>query len=147
MNQQPLLQVNSLNSTKPIFSLFILLTQAWTLLATCMCQVVVLMALFRVDSILRSMDVFNKSNYYEFFFCYGVCMKTNAPKLTIHDLIQNVYVFVNRSVVGDIYATKTGYIEAAESNNIIVLFPQAIATIANPNGCWDWWGYLNNYFR
>ncbi|CAG7684078.1 unnamed protein product [Allacma fusca] len=52
--------------------------------------------------------------------------------------------------LGDIYATKTGYLEVAEKNNIIVLFPQAAANmlIGNPNACWDWWGYLNaNYLN
>jgi hypothetical protein len=30
----------------------------------------------------------------------------------------------------------------AESNNIIILYPQASATaLINPYGCWDWWGY------
>jgi len=46
------------------------------------------------------------------------------------------------------YVEDTGYNNWAESNNIIVLYPQAIASTAlsNPNGCWDWWGYTNaNY--
>lgn len=35
-----------------------------------------------------------------------------------------------------------GYLEVAEANDVIVLFPQAVSTaIANPNGCFDWWGY------
>ena len=39
------------------------------------------------------------------------------------------------------YARNTGYNEVGELNNIIMLYPQAIATGMNPNGCWDWWGY------
>ncbi len=34
--------------------------------------------------------------------------------------------------------------EVAELNNIIILFPQIVATEfnpSNPEGCWDWWGY------
>ncbi|MEV6654653.1 PHB depolymerase family esterase [Streptomyces sp. NPDC051219] len=33
--------------------------------------------------------------------------------------------------------------EYADTNNLIVLYPQAIATttLDNPNGCWNWWGY------
>jgi hypothetical protein len=38
--------------------------------------------------------------------------------------------------------SKSGYLEVAEANNIVVLFPQAIKTLDNPNGCWDWWGYV-----
>jgi len=36
--------------------------------------------------------------------------------------------------------------EAAEVNNIIVLFPQIAAIPANPVACWDWFGYLNTLF-
>ncbi len=34
--------------------------------------------------------------------------------------------------------------EVAELNNIIILFPQIVATHTDPSnseGCWDWWGY------
>ena len=34
----------------------------------------------------------------------------------------------------------------ADTNRIIVLFPQVKASTVNPNGCWDWWGYTDlNY--
>ena len=41
-------------------------------------------------------------------------------------------------------ANLNGY---AESNNLIILYPQAIAAIlsSNPNGCWDWWGYTGSF--
>jgi poly(3-hydroxybutyrate) depolymerase len=31
----------------------------------------------------------------------------------------------------------------ADTNNLVVLYPQAIAAVipVNPEGCWDWWGY------
>jgi len=35
-----------------------------------------------------------------------------------------------------------GYNEWANTNQIIVLYPQAQKNKANPNGCFDWWGYL-----
>lgn len=51
----------------------------------------------------------------------------------------------NRPPYGNRYVTTTGYNEIAESNDIIVLYPQAEGTdngrIQNPDGCWDWWGY------
>jgi poly(3-hydroxybutyrate) depolymerase len=45
--------------------------------------------------------------------------------------------------IGDTYAWTTGYNGWAEANGIVVLYPQARASITggNPNGCWDWWGY------
>jgi len=49
--------------------------------------------------------------------------------------------------VGNAVATKTGYIQAAELNNIIMLFPQAKSTlISNPNACFEWWPYVNANF-
>ncbi|MTH62427.1 extracellular catalytic domain type 2 short-chain-length polyhydroxyalkanoate depolymerase [Paracoccus litorisediminis] len=53
------------------------------------------------------------------------------------------------TLMGERYATLTGYNGWAEANNLVVLYPQAIAVPApaflptrnNPKGCWDWWGY------
>ena len=42
---------------------------------------------------------------------------------------------------GTTYVRNTGYNKWADTNNIIVLYPQATAGGQNPNGCWDWWGY------
>lgn len=54
-----------------------------------------------------------------------------------------------RERIGDAYAALTGYNRWAETNRIVVLYPQAVSVAApwyspfsgNPNGCWDWWGY------
>jgi hypothetical protein len=44
--------------------------------------------------------------------------------------------------IGDTYVRHAGYNRWADSNGLIVLFPQAKAEfLGNPNGCWDWWGY------
>jgi len=55
--------------------------------------------------------------------------------------IQNVPPYGNR------YITTTGYNHIADSNEIIVLYPQAQGTddgqTQNPDGCWDWWGYTS----
>ncbi|MFJ3903604.1 poly(3-hydroxybutyrate) depolymerase [Streptomyces sp. NPDC090025] len=36
--------------------------------------------------------------------------------------------------------------EYADTNAMVVLYPQAAptATLENPNGCWNWWGYLGD---
>jgi poly(3-hydroxybutyrate) depolymerase len=41
------------------------------------------------------------------------------------------------------FARDAGYNRWAESNRLIVLYPQVEATWYpfNPRGCWDWWGY------
>jgi hypothetical protein len=50
------------------------------------------------------------------------------------------------SAIGADYYLHAGYNAWADTNNLIVLYPQTIATSVlpyptNPNGCWDWWGY------
>lgn len=52
----------------------------------------------------------------------------------------------NQPPYGDRYFTSTGYNHIADSNNIIVLYPQAEGSdgmTQNPDGCWDWWGYTS----
>jgi poly(3-hydroxybutyrate) depolymerase len=49
-----------------------------------------------------------------------------------------------RAAVSDQFAREAGYNRWADTNRIIVLYPQAIARwwwTYNPKGCWDWWGY------
>ncbi len=49
----------------------------------------------------------------------------------------------NASSVGDAFYKHAGLNEWADTNHIIVLYPQTIASYAplNPDGCWDFWGY------
>jgi poly(3-hydroxybutyrate) depolymerase len=48
----------------------------------------------------------------------------------------------SRETVGDDFIKESGYAEVADTNRLIILFPQAKAiTGINPQGCWDWWGY------
>jgi poly(3-hydroxybutyrate) depolymerase len=59
--------------------------------------------------------------------------------------------------IGDKYVKNTGYTRWADTNNIIVLFPQArvdntvhsttaSGTLSNPNACWDWIGWYGSNF-
>lgn len=59
--------------------------------------------------------------------------------------------------IGDKYVKNTGYSRWADTNNIIVLFPQtkidntsrstaASGSLANPNACWDWIGWYGSNF-
>merc|ERR550532_1183953 len=47
---------------------------------------------------------------------------------------------MGREYIGDEFFRNSGYLEIAEQNNIIVMFPQVDAKIGNSGGCWDWWG-------
>jgi poly(3-hydroxybutyrate) depolymerase len=52
--------------------------------------------------------------------------------------------------VKDQFAREAGYNRWADTNRIVVLYPQAIARwwwIYNPNGCWDWWGYTGAQYH
>jgi hypothetical protein len=58
-----------------------------------------------------------------------------------------------REQLGETFARHAGFNRWADSNRLVVLYPQAIARygwgpwpwptgfVFNPNGCWDWWGY------
>ncbi len=59
--------------------------------------------------------------------------------------------------IGDKFVKNTGYTRWADTNNIIVLFPQtktdntsrstaASGSLANPNACWDWIGWYGTNF-
>ena len=46
--------------------------------------------------------------------------------------------------VGERFVRDAGYNRWADTNRLIVLYPQATARywwVYNPRGCWDWWGY------
>jgi poly(3-hydroxybutyrate) depolymerase len=47
----------------------------------------------------------------------------------------------SREVAGDAFIKQTGFARVADTNRIIVLFPQAKASAVNLKGCWDWWGF------
>jgi poly(3-hydroxybutyrate) depolymerase len=85
---------------------------------------------------------------------------------TSHGLGQTGFVYVPRScmqgatcrvhiafhgcqqtdeLIGDRFRTETGYDRWADTNDLIVLYPEAERTLANPNACWDWWGYDDDH--
>jgi len=45
------------------------------------------------------------------------------------------------------FVRDAGYNRWADTNRLIVLYPQAVARywwVYNPRGCWDWWGYTGS---
>jgi hypothetical protein len=70
----------------------------------------------------------------------AACAQKQACKLVVafHGCEQSA------SSVGTQYVSNAGYNMWADTNNLIVLYPQAISSEtnpSNPDGCWDWWGY------
>lgn len=50
------------------------------------------------------------------------------------------------TLINNRYYAHAGYNEWADANDLIILYPQTVVTTVtpfNPNGCWDWWGYVN----
>ena len=81
------------------------------------------------------------------------CASGTVCKLhvALHGCVQNY------ATIGDKFIKNTGYTRWADTNNIIVLFPQtrvdntshstsASGSLANANGCWDWIGWYGSNF-
>ena len=47
----------------------------------------------------------------------------------------------NEERVGEAVTAGSGFNRWAETNRIVVLYPQTAQTWSNPNACWDWWGF------
>ena len=43
--------------------------------------------------------------------------------------------------VGDAFIKESGFARYADTNRLVILFPQVAGSVVNPHGCWDWWGY------
>lgn len=61
----------------------------------------------------------------------------------------------SEDMVGDAFYQQAGYNEWAETNRIVVLYPQikawggndfALDAKRNLQGCWDWWGYSGEHY-
>ena len=71
--------------------------------------------------------------------------------VALHGCLQNY------ATIGDKFVKNTGYTRWADTNNIIVIFPQTqvdntsratadSGSLANANGCWDWIGWYGGTF-
>jgi predicted esterase len=54
----------------------------------------------------------------------------------------------DKDSLGPLYVLQTELNEWAESNNIVVVYPQATANalLGNPDACFDWWGYTGSAY-
>ena len=52
----------------------------------------------------------------------------------------------NRETVGDAFIKESGFARWADTNKLVVFFPQVETTTFNPQGCWDWWGYTGQNY-
>jgi poly(3-hydroxybutyrate) depolymerase len=78
----------------------------------------------------------------------SACKKGGTLKCAVHVVFHGCSQSADTDHVGDAVYGKLGYNAWADSNGIIVLYPQVNATtIINPNGCWDWFGYTGPFFQ
>jgi poly(3-hydroxybutyrate) depolymerase len=70
----------------------------------------------------------------------ATCSNANATTCRLHVVFHGCKQ--GASEVGDAFVRRAGYLEVADANRIVLLFPQVKPTLAplNPLGCWDWWG-------
>ena len=55
----------------------------------------------------------------------------------------------NAEAIGERFVRDAGYNRWADTNGLIVLYPQTVARlwwVYNPRGCWDWWGYTGENY-
>ena len=79
-------------------------------------------------------------------FVPAQCRAGAAKKCRLHVVFHGCRQ--GSSFVGDAFVRQSGYLEAAAGNDVVLLFPQLVASYQplNPNGCWDWWGYEGDWY-
>lgn len=73
------------------------------------------------------------------------CTKNKTCELhtVFHGCIQST------EFIGKDFINGAGYNQWAESNNIVIFYPQVKSSQfspMNPKGCWDWWGYTSENY-
>ncbi|EFA84431.1 polyhydroxybutyrate depolymerase [Heterostelium album PN500] len=78
---------------------------------------------------------------YDYAFAYipPQCQQRNKGVCSVHIAYHGCLQTI--PLIGDTFYVNTGYNEIADTNNLIILYPQAQANTLNPKGCFDWWGY------
>jgi poly(3-hydroxybutyrate) depolymerase len=100
----------------------------------------------------------------------GQLIQVDQPGFDAAQMLPNAYLYVPHSCaanercgihivfhgcqqssefVGDTFVRDAGYNEWAESNHLLVLYPQVASSKMmplNPRGCWDWWGYTGENY-
>lgn len=74
-------------------------------------------------------------------FVPQACRAGQAASCSLHVVFHGCQQ--GASFVGDAFVRRGGYLEVAEANRMVLLFPQVEKSLQplNAYGCWDWWGY------
>jgi len=63
-----------------------------------------------------------------------------TPGCRVHVVFHGCLQSRTTDGIGDLFIERTGYLRYADTNRLVLLYPQTNANTA-PNSCWDWWGY------
>jgi acetyl esterase/lipase len=78
-----------------------------------------------------------------YIYVPAACTVSGSPPCRLHVALHGCMQTV--ADVGMAFVEGAGYNRWAETNGVIVLYPQTSKTNGifsdNPQGCWDWWGY------
>ncbi|WP_447554576.1 poly(3-hydroxybutyrate) depolymerase [Vreelandella sp. EE22] len=70
------------------------------------------------------------------------CQGQQCPvTLALHGCQMNV------EAIDDVFVRHSGLNRWAAEHGQIVLYPQAERSLANPQGCWDWWGFAESTWQ
>jgi poly(3-hydroxybutyrate) depolymerase len=111
----------------------------------------------RHSSLSGSLIQFNQNQFCPHTNCASIDMDSTAWVFVPQSCAQNQACRLvialhgclnNQQTIGLTFIERAGINEWADGNNIIVLYPQTIASVvpANDAGCWDWWGYTGSNY-
>ncbi|MDC8772374.1 extracellular catalytic domain type 2 short-chain-length polyhydroxyalkanoate depolymerase [Roseateles albus] len=82
-----------------------------------------------------------------FYYLPKACAADKSSHCAVHVVFHGCEQ--GAAAVGSDVYSKVGYNRWADANQVIVLYPQVVATELplNPKGCWDWWGYSGLNFQ
>ena len=74
--------------------------------------------------------------------------RTSTPQGSYIQFNQNAFCAEANCAAIGMDSKGSGINEWADNNNILVLYPQTIASVipVNADGCWDWWGYTGGNY-
>jgi len=99
-----------------------------------------------IDKFLPSGSTASELSFSETWYLYipqSCRNSTCALHVAIHGCLSG------GALVGEVYRDHSGYNEWAETNLIVILYPQVVSSLENPinpQGCWDWWGYTDQNY-
>lgn len=77
-----------------------------------------------------------------YLFIPEACEESGCPvTMALHGCQMSV------GEIGDVFIRHSGLNDWAAQHGQIVLYPQAESTLANPQGCWDWWGFAESTWQ